>query len=331
MARPSRPARSPSSTAGPSLEARWRLDGTGKAVLSTAALPNGTAAITAVYGATTNFLGSTSPVLNQVVGLFTTSTALASSLNPSLVGQSVTFTAQVSTGTSAVSTGTVTFYLGNVPIGTGNLDGTGVTTFSTSSLTVGSNSITATYSGTSTYSMSTSAALVQVVNSVPVITPPTITRGVAVFKQNTNKKGRPVGKPVFKGFEFDFSTTMDQGAASSADYTLVTYVTKRVRRKTVVVPNPIRFTVSINSSFTAVTLMPAGKQTFSKGGRITLLASGLKKVPAAYLASNAVFNISPGGKRISRVSLAIGILSHGPGGCDGSLHESGCRPQQPSP
>jgi uncharacterized repeat protein (TIGR01451 family) len=84
------------------------------------------------------------------------STTLASSQNPSEFGKPVTFTATVTAG----ATGTVTFFDGATALGTVPLAG-GTATFTTSSLTIGTHSITATYNGDAIFSASTSAALLQ--------------------------------------------------------------------------------------------------------------------------------------------------------------------------
>src|SRR5205823_1159861 len=96
--------------------------------LTTSVLSAGSHSITAVYSADTNFNASTSGALSQVVKA-TSTTTLASSSNPSVFGQSVTFTATVSPGTA---TGTVTFMDGASTLGTGTL-ASGQTTFPTSS------------------------------------------------------------------------------------------------------------------------------------------------------------------------------------------------------
>jgi hypothetical protein len=97
-------------------------------------------------------------------GAAVTTTSLASSLNPSLFGQSVTFTATVtSTGATLTPTGTVTFKDGTTTLGTGSL-GSGKATFKTSALSVASHSITAVYGGSTNFSGSTSPVLSQVVN-----------------------------------------------------------------------------------------------------------------------------------------------------------------------
>ncbi len=123
-------------------------------------MPAGTHPITAVYGGDAVYLGSTSaPPYDQVVNKAATTTNLASSLNPSIFGDSVTFTATVS---PAAATGTVEFFDGATSLGTGTLSG-GVATYTTSSLTVGTHPVTATYSGDPNFLASTSAPLDQVV------------------------------------------------------------------------------------------------------------------------------------------------------------------------
>jgi len=77
------------------------------ASFSTSTLSVGTHAITATYGGSSTFAGSTSNTVNQVVNKAATTTALTSSLNPSIFGQSVTFTAAVTSGAPGTLTGTV--------------------------------------------------------------------------------------------------------------------------------------------------------------------------------------------------------------------------------
>jgi len=108
----------------------------------------------------------------------TTSTTVTSSLNPSVFGQSVTFTATVTSG-SGVPIGTVQFKVdGSALGGPVTLDGSGVATLSTSSLAVGSHVITAEYSGDANYNASTGTLLSsQVVNLELAINDVTITEG----------------------------------------------------------------------------------------------------------------------------------------------------------
>jgi hypothetical protein len=92
----------------------------------------------------------------------TSSTTLESSLNPSNVGDPVTFTATVTAG----ATGSVEFFDGTTSLGLPQApNGSSQASVTTSSLTAGAHSITAVYGGDSTYNGSTSAVLTQTVNS----------------------------------------------------------------------------------------------------------------------------------------------------------------------
>ena len=147
----------------------------GKTVLGTGALRGGSASfttstlqvgnnpITAVYGGDSNFVSSTSKAVKQVVNKATTTTALASSQNPSKVGQSVTLTASVAPEFSGKVTGTVTFYDGATALKTVSVSG-GVAKFKTSTLTSGTHTITAKYNGSPSFIGSSSASLTQTVN-----------------------------------------------------------------------------------------------------------------------------------------------------------------------
>jgi hypothetical protein len=139
----------------------------GKATFSTSALTQGSHNITAQYGGNATFGQSTSSQVVEEINAATlaaTSTAVTSSLNPSTVGQSVTFTATVTSSTAGTITGTVAFFDGATQIGMGTLSG-GLATFVTSALTQSAHSITAQYGGDSNYATSTSPALTQTVNA----------------------------------------------------------------------------------------------------------------------------------------------------------------------
>jgi hypothetical protein len=93
-----------------------------------------------------------------------TSTTLMSNPNPSQFGQAAAITATVSNGGPTVPTGSITFFDGATAVDSTTLDVNGQATFNTSTLSVGSHSITATYGGDSTSAPSTSTVLLQVVN-----------------------------------------------------------------------------------------------------------------------------------------------------------------------
>lgn len=92
-----------------------------------------------------------------------TTTALASSPNPSTYGEAVTFTAVVASSVGAPPDGEpVSFMKGKSLLGTGSLGG-GSATFITSTLKVGTTSVTAVYNGDSNFLASKSKVVKQVV------------------------------------------------------------------------------------------------------------------------------------------------------------------------
>lgn len=134
----------------------------GSASFTTSEFAVGTKAIKATYSGDSDFAGSTSKALSQAINKATTTTALASSLNPSNTGQSVTFTATVTPEFAGTPTGKVAFYVGTTLLKTVALSG-GAAEFTTSKLASGSHTITATYDGSTDYTGS-SGSVVQTVN-----------------------------------------------------------------------------------------------------------------------------------------------------------------------
>lgn len=95
-------------------------------------------------------------------GAAATTAAVASSLNPAVAGQTVTFTGKI-TSSGGTPTGTVTFLDGTTKLGTGTL-ASGAATLATSNLTAGSHSITVFYAGDSSFKTSVSPALAETVD-----------------------------------------------------------------------------------------------------------------------------------------------------------------------
>jgi hypothetical protein len=132
-------------------------------------LAPGPHSIVATYGGDTDDGSSASAALPLTVVLATTQTALTSTPNPSVVLAPVAFTAKV-TGNGGIPTGSVIFYSDGTSIGTGTLDATGTATLNYSGLSAGTHSITASYGGDADDSPSTSAAISQVVGTIPTVT-----------------------------------------------------------------------------------------------------------------------------------------------------------------
>ena len=92
-----------------------------------------------------------------------TTTSVATSAGSVGYGSAVTFTATVSA--SSTPSGSVTFYDGATAIGTGTLNASGVATLTTSALAIGSHSITASYTGSSSHAGSTSSPVTETVSA----------------------------------------------------------------------------------------------------------------------------------------------------------------------
>src|SRR5439155_203068 len=157
----------------------------GQATFSTSSLSVVSHSITAVYGGDGNFFTSTSSALSQTVNQASSSTALSSSANPSVFGQSVTFTATVSAvgPGNGTPTGTVTFKDGATALATNNLSG-GQATYSSSTFSVASHSITAVYNGDGNFNTNTSSALIQTVNLANTLATLTSSTNPTVFGQS---------------------------------------------------------------------------------------------------------------------------------------------------
>ncbi len=103
--------------------------------------------------------GNTTRSAQLIPVLTNSSTDSTSSVNPSVVGQSVTFTAKVSPASgSGTPSGSVSVLDGSTQIGTGILSA-GVATFATSSLSAGNHTITTNYGGDSRFASSTGSLI----------------------------------------------------------------------------------------------------------------------------------------------------------------------------
>jgi len=123
------------------------LNSSGVATLTISTLQAGPATIDAVYGGDSSNPTSTSNDITQAVNPDITATALKSSLNPATEGQSVTFTATVTVKNGGfTATGVVNFYIGNTFLADEALK-SGIATFTTSTLPVGTDNIRAIYTG----------------------------------------------------------------------------------------------------------------------------------------------------------------------------------------
>jgi hypothetical protein len=129
----------------------------------------GAHSVVASFAGDADSSGSTSAPLALAVLIATTSTAVTSADNPSIVGSAVHFTAAV-TGNGGIPTGSITFLADGKSLGSAPLNAKGTAALSNSVLSAGNHSITATYGGDANDAASTSAVLSQVVGTIPSVT-----------------------------------------------------------------------------------------------------------------------------------------------------------------
>jgi Bacterial Ig-like domain (group 3) len=168
----------------------------------------GTHAVTAVYSGDAEHSASTSNAASITVLQDSTTTSIASTINPATYGQSITFNAAVQ-GAHGTPLGSVNFLDGRNVLGTGTLTSGGAATLSVSTLSVGTHAITAVYGATPNSASSTSAVLSEVIqlalatstttltaNTNPATSGQTITFAASVVK-TTQTSLQPTGVVTF--------------------------------------------------------------------------------------------------------------------------------------
>jgi len=136
-------------------------------------LPLGANSITVAYNGAPDYVDSVSAPYQVTSIAATTTTTLSASATSSTYGSNVTLTATVSASNSPSISGLVTFLSNGYSIGSGIVNSAGIATLSLSTLPGGSDSITAEYVGTSSYTSSTSTAVLVAVS--PEVTTTSVT------------------------------------------------------------------------------------------------------------------------------------------------------------
>ena len=142
-------------------------DSSGTATFTTATLNPGSHAVGASYPGDSNYIARTIPVITQVVNRAGTSVGLTASAPSAVLGKTIVFSTSTTAATSGVPTGTVSLHDGSTTIATLPVDGSGAASFNVSSLTAGSHSITASYSGDLNYLDSSSSAASETIFATP--------------------------------------------------------------------------------------------------------------------------------------------------------------------
>ncbi len=136
----------------------------GQAAMSLNSLAPGSHSITSAYSGDANFAASSSAASPLTVAKAGTSTTLVASSGS---GTTIPLTATVVSSTSGTPTGSVGFYDGATLLNTTAL-ANGVAAWSVASLSTGTHSLTAIYSGDANYNASTSPAVTEAVNGFTI-------------------------------------------------------------------------------------------------------------------------------------------------------------------
>lgn len=141
--------------------------------------------------------------------------------------------------------------------------------------------------------------------------PPTVIGEQLLFNRRFNKRGKPIGRPIFVGFGLTYSTTMNAAAAGSpGNYQLDAIQIKRFRHQILRILHPLAFSVNYVAATNSVQILVQGKPPFVKGGQITVIAappSGVQSAAGVFLdgnnegvaGDNGVFQIAPHARNIS--------------------------------
>jgi poly(3-hydroxybutyrate) depolymerase len=278
----------------------------------------GTDNIKAEYPGDSSFSSSTSNVVKQVVGQATTTTALASSLNPSNGGQPVTFTATVTPQYEGTVTGKVTFNNGSTKLGIVSLSG-GVATFVTSSLPSGTDPITAVYSGSDSFITSTSGVLNQTVNGESGTTTTTLSSSLnpSIYGQAVTFTAVVVPEPP-DGETVTFlegKTELGTGVLSSgsATFTISTLTTGGIDNVKAEYPGDSSFSSSTSNVVKQVvdeattTTALASSLNPSNGGQSVTFTATVTPQYGGTVTGKVTFN--NGSTKLGIVSLSGGVAS----------------------
>ena len=288
------------------------LDNDGQAFFSITSLAIGNHLITTSYAGDATFATSTSAAVSVVVKNLTTTTTVlnASNFSPT-VGTAVTITSNT-TGTGAAVTGTVSFKEGSTVLGTGTIDGNGNASITTSTLTVGTHSILATFAGSATFSTSTSATITITVkaaiaasSAALTASATTVTTGQGItftLKVTSTATGIPSGTVSFKdGATILSSATLD--ATGTTTY-LINTLSIGAHSITAVYSGDANFATSTSNAL-AITINAANPADF------TIAASNLNLILKQGQTGLETFTITPIGGFTGTISFGCGTLPTG--------------------
>jgi len=190
---------------GTTVIATLPLNALGVAVYVNSSLTAGTHTITAAYQGDANYGGSTSTqIITETISQTPTTTTLSTNTTNSISGRPVLLSAAVTVGAGSLPTGSVAFMNGNILLGN-VLVAQGQASLSVSNLSVGTDQVTAIYSGDSNDISSRSQAISITVLQTPTSTTvsssqsplPTLTPVVISAKVSNGGSISPTGLVTF--------------------------------------------------------------------------------------------------------------------------------------
>ena len=250
--------------------------------------------------------GQASTTVSETNLAIDTTTALASTPNPSVVGQSVTLTATVAAASGNGTPGSTVAFKngGNVITGCGSVTlNAAQATCTTTSLPLGTRSLTADYSGDAGYNPST-GSLSQVVNQASTTTgiissvnPSTVGQSVmftATVSVSAPGTGTPTGMVTFK----DSGATIGTGTLINGQATYSTSALSAANHPiTAVYGGDNNFTGSTSSAVNqdvrnpapAITLIsPAAAVTHAPATTVTITGTGFVSASAVHFGANTL-------------------------------------------
>ncbi len=285
----------------------------GVATISLSTLPSGADSISAGFAGTFSLAASAS---NQVLvtvapaapTVAPTTTTLTASPTSATSGDNVVLTATVSVSGGPATSGVVTFLSNGVSIGAGTVNGNGAAMMSLSTLAVGSDSIVASYGGTSSFEVSTSFPVVVTVAAQVVSAPPAT---INVPAPAPVSPGGTTASAVSLVARASYSGTMNLTCALTNSPVGAQYVpTCTITPSTITIAANATaastLTVQTTSTSTAAVARPSGLAPWGLGG-------------ASAMAGLLMFCLPTRRRRMMSVlALVLGVCSLGAVGCGSS-------------
>jgi hypothetical protein len=243
--------------------------------------------IYAVYNGDNLYTGSTSSFLPMTVNVAATTTTIASSVNPSVVGQTVVFTVTVAVvyPSTYLTNGQVQLWDNQVALGSPVSANNGTFTIPVPGFTPGTHNIYATFVPNGSFSTSTSPTLTQIVNKAPTVTTlaalplsSTSSQSVvltAVVNVPAPGAGTPTGTVQFVDTTFNQILGTAPLNMIGGVYTATITTSQMVQSGA---PQLLTATYSGDANFATSTSVPQGQTVF--GNQVTITSA------ASYYSSN---------------------------------------------